>query len=197
MAGMKRIATLGTMLCATALIVRADSDDLKKRLEQELRNVAAPELPARAVAIVRGTPAEERARAAIIVSDAVAKQRPAAAPAVNAALAREKAAISATRSDKEKKHDRGDGDDGQGNGNGGNGGNGNSGNGNDNDHGNSGGNGGVGHGPGENKPGHPVVHDRPIKPTLPNGKPRHFPPDPPHRPVDPPRPHKYNKPHNH
>ena len=181
---MRRLATFGTILCAGALLAHADTDETRKRLERELQNIPAPELPARAVAIVRSTPAGERSQAAIIAVETVSRQRPTAVAAVSAAIA--KAAPETIASLETASHGQkgGKGKSEIEHGNGG-------------ENGNAGGNGGVGHGPGDNKPGKPVVHDRPIKTILPNGKPRHFPPDPPHRPVNPPRPHKYNRPHPH
>ena len=189
---MKRIATVGTLLCASALLALAETEEeTRKRLEQELRNIPVPELPARAVTIVRGTPAGERSRAAIITVQTVERLRPAAASSVVAAISKaapETRASLAAASTRIADHKEGHNPPGNGNGNGNN----DPGPGNGNGNGNA--NGGVGLGPGENKPGRPIVHDRPINTILPNGKPRHFPPDPPRRPVDPPRPHKYNKP---
>ena len=176
---MRRIATVGTILCVGVFLAYADTEEeTRKRLERELRAVPAPELPAWAVGIVRTTPAAERSRTAIIAVQTVQKVRPAAASAVVAAIS--KAAPETRASLAAADHKEGHNPPGQGNGNG----NGNA-------------NGGVGLGPGENKPGRPIVHDRPINTILPNGKPRHFPPDPPRRPVDPPRPHKYNRPPPH
>ncbi len=171
---MRRLATIGTVLCAGALLVNADTDEEKrKRLEQELRNVPTLELPAYAATVVRNTPAPERSRAAIIAVETVSRYRPAAASSVVASVSKVSAETAASLSAAGYKaaHHR-------------------------DDHTNGGnGNGGVGLGPGENKPGRPIVHDRPINTVLPNGKPRHFPPTPPNRPVTPPRPHKYNQPH--
>jgi hypothetical protein len=184
---MRRIATVGTILCATALLAHADTEETRKRLERELRNIPAPELPAYAATIVRNTPAAERAQAAIITVETVARIRPTAASSVVASVSKVTSETQASLSAAafRASHHQEDHQGGQGNSN--------PGPGNGNGNGNA--NGGVGHGPGEDKPGRPIVHDRPINTVLPNGKPRHFPPDPPRRPVDPPRPHKYNKPH--
>src|SRR5688572_23267269 len=126
---MRRIATLGTVLCATALlaVVRADDDETRKKLEQELRNVPAPELPARAAAIVRSRPAGERAQAAIIAMGVVQKQRPVAAGPVAVELSKispeTRASLSASGSKRDKeverdREDRGNGNSGSGKGNG-------------------------------------------------------------------------------
>ena len=174
---MRRIATIGTVLCASALLAAADTvEETRKRLEQELRNIPAPELPAYAATIVSSSPAAERSRAAIIAVETVTRFRPAAASSVVAAISKAAPETRASLAAASTRPGQGNQNPGPGNGNG-----------------NA--NGGVGLGPGENKPGRPIVHDRPINTILPNGKPRHFPPDPPRRPVDPPRPHKYNKPH--
>lgn len=153
-------------------------DEMRKRLEREFMGVPAPELPAYAVTLVRNTPAAERPQTAVIAYETVSKVRPAAASSVVTALSKSAPETRASLAAASTRNGNGNQNPGPGNGNG----NGNA-------------NGGVGLGPGENKPGRPIVHDRPVNPILPNGKPRHFPPDPPNRPVDPPRPHKYNKPH--
>ena len=175
---MRRIATIGTVLCASAFMAFAETEDeMRKRLELEFRRIPAPELPTYAATIVRNTPAAERSQAAVIVFETASGIRPAAASSVVAAISktapetRASLAAASTRQNGTPNPPPGNGN-----------GNGNA-------------NGGVGLGPGENKPGRPIVHDRPINVILPNGKPRHFPPDPPNRPVDPPRPHKYNQPH--
>ena len=195
---MRKIASIGSVLCAGVLAVNADLAEQKKRLEQELRHVPVVELPARAAAVVRSTPAAERSQAAIIAVETIVTRHPSSATTVVAAISKADpessaaVAAAATRlapdeaaniaaatrpapqraSEARALHHR-------------------------EDHSQGGGNGGVGLGPGPNKPGRPVVHDRPISTVLPNGKPRHFPPSPPNRPVNPPRPHKYNKPRPH
>ena len=161
-------------------------DEMRQRLELEFRRIPAPELPAYAATIVRNTPAAERSQAAVIVFETASAFRPTAANSVVAAISK---AAPETRASLAAASTRPNEVSAQGSGNG----NQNPGPGNGNGNGNA--NGGVGLGPGENKPGRPIVHDRPINVILPNGKPRHFPPDPPNRPVDPPRPHKYNQPH--
>jgi hypothetical protein len=208
---MRKLATIGTILCAGVLATNADLTDSKRRLEQELPNIPVPELPARAAEIVRATPAADRSQAAVIAVETIVARYPASAASVVSAVAQaapETAPVAAATATKLTPNDaaliaaaarpapakaaeavalNGNGNGGNNNGGGpGNGGNGGNGNGNAN--------GGVGLGPGPNKPGAPVTHDRPINDVLPNGKPRHFPPTPPHRPVTPPRPHKYNQP---
>lgn len=209
---MKKLATIGTIVCVGVLTTNADLADQKRRLEQELPNIPVPELPARAAEIVRATPAGERSQAAVIAVESIVARYPASAASVVSAVAQAApeagplAAAAATKltpndaaliaaaarpaptkaGDAVALHAGGNNNNGGGPGNGGNGGN-----------GNGHANGGVGLGPGPNKPGAPVHHDRPINTVLPNGKPRHFPPNPPNRPVNPPRPHKYNKPHPH
>jgi len=203
---MNGILTIGSMLCVGVLTVSADLAEQKKRLEQELLHVPVPELPARAAEIVRSTPAGERSQAAVIAVETIVARHPAAATTVVAAVAKaapESAPVAAAAATKlapgeaaniqaavsrQAPAKAGEAREFTGNGPG------NNGNG---DNGNGHANGGVGHGPGPNKPGNPVVHDRPVNTILPNGKPRHFPPDPPRRPVNPPRPHKYNKPNPH
>lgn len=180
---MRKTATIVTVLCASAFMAFAETEEeMRKRLELEFRRIPAPELPAYAATIVRNTPAAERSPAAVIVVETASGLRPAAASSVVAAISkaapetRASLAAASTRQNPSPPPGNGNGNQSPGPGNG-----------------NA--NGGVGLGPGENKPGRPIVHDRPINVILPNGKPRHFPPDPPNRPVDPPRPHKYNKPH--
>ena len=210
--GMRKFGIIGSVACAGILALQADTTEQKKRFEQEFRHVPIAELPARAAAVVRSTPAAERSQAAVIAVETIVAQHPASAPTVVSAVAKaapetgaaaaaaatrlapgEAASIAAAVRAVPQKAGAGkalshEGNSGSGSNNKGQGSN-NSGNGNAN--------GGVGHGPGPNKPGNPVVHDRPINTVLPNGKPRHFPPNPPHRPVNPPRPHKYNKPKPH
>ena len=211
--GMRKIATFGTVLCLGVLATTADTaDERKKRVEQELRNVPAPELPARAAEVVRNTPAAERSQAAVIAVETAIQRNPTAGASVLAAIS--KAAPEtrfAAAAAIEKAKSKGDKEKPRGNSEGhGNPGSGSSGSGDQNDsadrdarevrrtEANSRGhaNGGVGHGPGPNKPGRQIP-EKPHNSVLPNGKPRHYPPNPPNRPVDPPRPHKYNKPrHN-
>jgi hypothetical protein len=186
-----RIRIIGITLCASALLVNAETaKEAKKRIEQELKNIPVLELPARAAAVVRNTPAADRSQAAIIAVSTVAERHPAAADSVASAISKAapetKAVASAAATYASHHTDSHQGGSGNGNQNG-------PGNANGNGHAN----GGVGLGPGPNKPGRPIVHDRPINSVLPNGKPRHFPPTPPKRPVTPPRPHKYNKPGHH
>ncbi|HVK59621.1 MAG TPA: hypothetical protein VM735_12630 [Candidatus Kapabacteria bacterium] len=199
---MRRIATIGTILCASVLASNADLAEQKKRWEQELRTVPVPELPARAAEIVRSTPAAERSQAAIIAVEAISSRHPAAAPTVVAAISKAApetaAAVSAaasrkddkgkpesdpTRPDKSRKDDsKIDSEKGRG---------GNQGNGNGHGNGNGNGNG--------NRPDRPEHQGRPDKSDLlPNGKPRPFPhhghtddPNHVHHPV------KYNRPKHH
>lgn len=199
---MRKIATIGTLLCASVLLVNADLADQKRRVELELRNTALPELPARAAQIVRSTPAAERSQAAIITVETIVARYPAAAPSVVASVAKaapeSSAAVvaAATRLAPEQapsieaaakpKNDRGNdkdkGETGRGNENGNNGnGNGNNGNGNGN---------------GNERPEKPEGSGRPEKSELlPNGKPRPFPH---HGHTDDPnhvhQPNKYNRP---
>jgi hypothetical protein len=216
---MRKLATIGTIVCVGVLSTNADLADQKRRLEQELPNIPVPELPARAAEIVRATPAAERSQAAIITVEAIIARYPASAASVVSAVAQaapetgpaaaaaatkltpsEAASIAAAGRPVPAKAGQANPVNGNGNGNGNAGGNNNGGgpgNGGNGGNGNGHANGGVGLGPGPNKPGAPVHHDRPINTVLPNGKPRPFPPSPPNRPVNPPRPHKYNKPHPH
>ena len=202
---MRKIATIGIVLFTSVYAVNGDLAEQKKRLEQELQNIPVPELPARAVEIIRSTPAPERSQAAIMAVETIVARYPAAATSVVAAVSKAApesaaaAAATATRlapaeapqieaaaRPQQGRSARGNQERGNGNGNEqgtvGNEPNGNA-------------NGGVGLGPGPNKPGAPV-EKRPPATVLPNGKPRHFPPTPPNRPVNPPRPHKYNRPGN-
>ena len=197
---MRKLATIGTIICVGVLTTNADLTDQKRRLEQELPNIPVPELPAYAAEIVRATPAAERSQAAVIAVESIVARYPASAASVVSAVAQAapeagpSAAAAATKltpndaaliaaAARPAPAKANDAVALNGPGNGGNG-----------DNGNGHANGGVGIGPGPNKPGAPVQHDRPINTVLPNGKPRHFPPSPPNRPVTPPRPHKYNQP---
>jgi hypothetical protein len=177
---MKKIVMVSTVLMAGTLMVNGQTvEEKKKRFRQELSHVPAAELPAKAAEIVKKTPANERSEAAVIAVEVVAEKHPTAAGPAAAAISRvaketQAGAVgAATRKE------------GKGNGGGQNGGNGN-GNGNSGPgNGNGNANGGVGHG--VNKPGKPI-HPHPVKDTLPNGKPRHFPKE---------KPQPYNKPKQH
>jgi hypothetical protein len=179
---MKKLVLLTTLLIGGAVATSAESaEETRKRFEQEFQHIPVPELPAFAAEVIKRTPAAERSQAAIIAVQTVAERHPAASASVASAIT---TAAPETRAALTAANSRGGSETGR-----------QPGNGNSSPNGNA--NGGVGLGPGPNKPGQVVVHDRPIKTILPNGKPRHFPPDPPNRPVDPPRPHKYNKPKPH
>jgi hypothetical protein len=180
------------------------ASEKSKKFEEQFAHVPLPELPSRAAEIIRLTPAADRSESAVLIVQTIVQKHPAAAASVVAAVLKAAPEASdviaaaaetsrpvhalAGKGNSDEKGKEKDKDKGNGNGKGNSGGNGN---------GNAGGNGdGVGHGPGENKPGKVIVKPPP-NPTLPNGKPRHFPPEPPHRPVDPPRPVHYNRPgHN-
>jgi hypothetical protein len=184
---------------ACACAATALASDKGKNFEDEFAHVPLPELPARAIAVVNQAPVAERAQTAILAVQTILQQHPAAAPSVIAALSKAAPDVSDAVTESITPQPAGSlhalGGNGKGNGNGNGNGNGKgNGKGNGDENGNAGGNGGVGRGPGPDKPGHIVDHDGPIKTILPNGKPRHFPPDPPHRPVKPPRPVHYNKP---
>lgn len=197
---MKKLVTLTTLLIASAIVSSADdsADEKRKRFRQEFERIPVPELPARAAEIVRKTPAAERSQAAIIAVETIAERHPAAsttaASAISKAAPETRAAVFAAstrfRNDRDNRNDRdrnnrNDWDR----------------NDRDNDHqgpkpgnGNGNANGGVGHG--VNKPGKIIFHDRPIKDTLPNGKPRHHPKDKPEKPPKD-KCHQYNKPKHH
>ena len=85
---MRKIATIGIVLFTGALAVNGDLAEQKKRLEQEFRNVPVPELPARAVEIIRSTPAPERSQAAVLAVENIVARYPAAAATVVAALSK-------------------------------------------------------------------------------------------------------------
>ena len=212
---MKHIATIGSVLFASVLAVSADTEEQKKRLAQELRNIPVPELPAKAALIVRSTPAAERSQAAIIAVETIVARHPASASTVVAAIAkaspesapqaasaatrlvpRESESIQAAAGSKNKGNDergrKGSDEVGRGNGNQGNG---NS-NGSNNGNGNGNGNGNV------DRPAHPGQPGRPEKSALlPNGKPRPFPhhghTDDPNHVHKPNGPRPYNKPKPH
>jgi hypothetical protein len=180
---MRILIVAGGLVCACALASQGAPN--QKKIEKELNGVPRPELAAKIAEIIRLSPAHERSEAAAIAIEVVERKYPAAASSVIAGLSKASPEVAAAAQARIK--DRPSAppvensvapgkSDGNGNGNG---------------------NGGVGHGPGPNKPGKIIVDDKPINVILPNGKPRHFPPDPPRRPVDPPRPINYNSPREH
>lgn len=203
---MRKIATIGSVLCASVLVINADLAEQKKRLEQEFRNIPVPELPARAAQIVRSTPAGERSHAAILAVEAIAARHPGAVTTVASAISKaapEASAAAAAAASRYKpteaprleaaarpgnsrpgesklSDERGRGVRGEPNGNG---------NGTGNGNGNS----------GEGRPEKPEHSGRPEKSELlPNGKPRPFPH---HGHTDDPNhvhtPQKYNRPRPH
>ena len=192
---MRKIATIGIVLFTGVFAVNGDLAEQKKRLDQELLNVPVPELPARAVQIVRSTPAPERSQAAVLAVEnivarhpaaatttvaAVSKAAPESAVAVAAAATRlaptQAANIEAAAHPQQGRGNRENQEKGNGNSNGN--GNGNSGNGNGN----------------VNRPDHPGQPGRPDKSELlPNGKPRPFPH---HGHTDDPNHEQHPKPYN-
>jgi hypothetical protein len=75
------------IIAGLSLAVSAFGAD-KKRLREELSFTPVPELPARAVALIKSAPAAERNDTASIVVETIVARHPAAAPTVVAAVAR-------------------------------------------------------------------------------------------------------------
>ena len=87
--GMRKLVSIGSVLCFSVLLVTADTaEERRKRLAREFQEIPAPELPARAAAVVRNTPAAERSQAAVIAVEMIIARNPGAASAVVAAISR-------------------------------------------------------------------------------------------------------------
>jgi hypothetical protein len=198
------------LLCACLLTANADTNSKRKEFEDSLRNIPLPELPAQAAKWVKSAAPNERRENALLAVETILKQHPAAATTVVSAISRvapetsaDVAATAARLSPANAQYIQLAAETGapsrqaeisqamrrlessRGN--------------ITTSAGDIQGKNGVGHGPPEN-PGKGKglidVRNGRIDPddTLPNGKPRHFPPTPPHRPVTPPRPVHYSHP---
>ena len=87
--GMRKLVSIGSVLCFSVLLATADTaEERRKRLAREFQDIPAPELPARAAAVVRNTPAAERSQAAVLAVETIIARNPGAASAVVAAISR-------------------------------------------------------------------------------------------------------------
>lgn len=84
-----RLLTIGLLVSVSVFAA-----DKRKQLEEELRAIPAPELPAKAVALIKAAPAQERGQVASEVVRAIVARHPGSAPTIVSAVTRAVPAVS-------------------------------------------------------------------------------------------------------